>query len=231
MVGRYAIYYVPAPESQLYRSGSSILGRCVYEGQSLPRPALPGIPEELLAKHTRRAARYGFHSTIVAPFKTAASFDDLCAATAKLAAECRAFTLPKLAVDAVNNSFAAIVPESQPPELAELEWQFVILMNHYRLPLTELDIARRGQLPPRQAANLKKWGYHLVFEDFQFHLTVADSLPDAPDSFMAALSDYLEAALEAPLMFDRLGLFYQPSENEAFTCRQVFFLRDLQHEC
>ncbi len=40
MGDRYAVYYVPAPESPLYRLGSALLGRCAYRGQSLPRPAL-----------------------------------------------------------------------------------------------------------------------------------------------------------------------------------------------
>lgn len=224
MGGRYAVYYVPAPESLLYRLGSALLGRCVYEGQSLPRPDLPGLEDALLARHTGQAARYGFHGTIVAPFRTEAALEELYEAVDRLARGVKSFPLEKPALHAVNNSFAAIMPAAQPDELAALERHFVMGLSPCRLPLTEKDIARRGRLTPRQAANLSQWGYHLVFDDFKFHLTVSDSLPDDSVSFIAALGAYLEPALTGPILFDRVGLFYQPSENEAFMCQKVFML-------
>ena len=66
---RYAIYFVPAAQSPLYRYGSAILGYDCYSGKrgGLSRQVSAGTAmnwNELSAE----PRRYGFHATLKAPF-------------------------------------------------------------------------------------------------------------------------------------------------------------------
>lgn len=230
MPGRYAVYYVPDFESGLYRLGSDLLGRCVRSGQPLPRPQLKAVTEEELARHTRQASAYGFHGTIVAPFETAADEACLSSALASIVRDSEAFALSGLRLAAVDDAFAAIVPDFMPEKLKLLEQRCIKEFSRFRRPLSEEDIARRGPLSPKLWSNLVQWGYHLVFDEFKFHLTVADSLPNQADDFLAALKSYLEPVLNIPLVFDRLALFNQASRTEPFICRRVFLLQDNTNE-
>lgn len=230
MSGRYAVYYVPDFQSQLYRLGSALLGRCVETGAALPRPELKNIYREELVRHTRRASLYGFHGTIVAPFETEAESFELESLLATIARASEPFILNGLRLTVMDKTFAALTPESGPEQLARLESQCVKAFSPFRLPLAASDLARRGPLSPKLRANLINWGYHLVFDEFKFHLTVADSLPDLAGAFLAALESYLEPVLNRPLVFDRLALFHQRSWTEPFICLKVFLLKDMENE-
>jgi hypothetical protein len=58
--------------------------------------------------------------------------------------------------------------------------------DKFRAPLTEAERSRRfaGRLTARQIANLDKWGYPHVFEDFRFHMTLTGALAQ-PERSMA----------------------------------------------
>src|SRR6266700_6027115 len=68
---RYAIYFVPAAATALYRFGASALGYDCFTGADIPTlDALPvdaGEWREL----THEPRRYGFHATLKAPFHLA----------------------------------------------------------------------------------------------------------------------------------------------------------------
>src|ERR1700731_2344517 len=65
---RYAIYFVPAARSPLYRFGSAILGYDCYTGSDVPRPPELGPEAALWRGLTQEPRRYGFHATLKAPF-------------------------------------------------------------------------------------------------------------------------------------------------------------------
>lgn len=228
MTERYAIYYLPDPESEIGRFGSALLGRCLRGGQTLARPVWPGVSQAELLRHTGQAALYGFHGTIVAPFETDSPESDLLALAASMAESSRAVKLGRLKLR--GGSFAALWPETTPESLSLLERRWVTAFSRFRRPLTESDLSRRGPLEPRLKANLLQWGYHLVFDDFKFHLTVADSLPAEPEGFLAALASGLAPALAQPLTVDRLALCRQPSRTEPFVCLKTFWLPDSDNE-
>ena len=75
-------------------------------------------------------------------------------------------------------------------------------------PLTEAEIARRRPetLTPRQRALLDRWGYPFVMEEFLFHLTLTDRLPD-PGPAMAALGAHFAPVLPRPFVIEDLCLF------------------------
>mgnify|MGYP003623581865 CR=1 FL=1 len=229
MAGRYAVYYVPHFQSRLYRLGSTLLGRCVDTGKPLPRPDLKSVSAEELALRTRRAWLYGFHGTIVAPFETDFDEADLSSALNLIVRDFAPFALSGLRLTIMDGSFMAIEPVFMPEELQALERQCVMSFNRFRRPLGESDLVRREPLPPKLRNNLIRWGYHLVFDEFKFHLTLTDSLPERPEFFLAEVRSYLGPILDQPLIFDRLALFHQPSRTEPFICRQVF-LKDAENE-
>jgi hypothetical protein len=69
---RYAIYFVPAADSKIYRYGSSILGYDCYSGQPVDFPEEFGQESDNGAVNwnelTAAPRRYGFHATLKAPF-------------------------------------------------------------------------------------------------------------------------------------------------------------------
>ena len=81
--------------------------------------------------------------------------------------------------------------------------------HHLRAPLTTEEIARRKpeRLSPRQRELLDRWGYPFVMEEFQFHLTLTDKLPeDQRPPVMAALQEYLSPVLPRPFVIEDLCL-------------------------
>ena len=72
MTARYAIYYAPAAEDELYRAASAWLGRDVYTDTPLVRPAIAGMESLDLDALTSDPRHYGWHATLKAPFELAA---------------------------------------------------------------------------------------------------------------------------------------------------------------
>ena len=68
---RYAIYYAPAPDSDLDRFGAQLLGYDAFSGEDLPFP--DGILQAAPDWHelTRDPRKYGFHATLKAPLSLA----------------------------------------------------------------------------------------------------------------------------------------------------------------
>jgi hypothetical protein len=52
--------------------------------------------------------------------------------------------------------------------------------DDFRAPATDAELARRApaSLTPRQRELLKTWGYPYVLDEFRFHLTLTDRIPD-----------------------------------------------------
>ena len=72
MTARYAIYYAPTAQSDLWRKASAWIGRDAYTGVAIERPTLAGLDGLDLATLTAAPRGYGFHATLTAPFELAA---------------------------------------------------------------------------------------------------------------------------------------------------------------
>src|ERR1700712_2206872 len=94
---RYAIYYAPAPASDLDRFGAELLGYDAFAGQDLPFPdsVMDAAPD--WRELTSDPRKYGFHATLKAPFSLAQGKTEaeLFAACAAFAATPRAIPLFK----------------------------------------------------------------------------------------------------------------------------------------
>ncbi len=225
---RYAIYFTPAPDTALWRLGSSVLG---YDSRARTAVDFPqhGLwLEPWFLRIQENPARYGFHATLKAPFELAegASERALMDRASIFSGLCAPLCLPALEV-ALLGDFIALRPLSEDAELNRLAAACVREFDDLRAPLSAKDRARRLSqvLTPRQHAHLDRWGYPYVFEDFRFHMTLTGSLPK---SFQARALEALVALhrrVSAPVWIDAISLLVQPKREAPFELVQRFPLR------
>lgn len=203
---RLAVYYAPRPGA-FADHAAAWLGWDATRGTTLPQPELPGIAFPAIL--TAEARRYGFHGTLRAPFRLAPGIGQAEAGqrleilASRLApVSCEGLTIENL------QGFLALTPLGCEAALLELGAAVVEGTNDLRAPLTEAEIARRRPetLSPRQRALLQAWGYPHVMEEFRFHLTLTDRLPE-PGPVMEALAAHFAPVLPRPFRIEDLCLF------------------------
>jgi len=217
---RYAIYYAPAPASDLDRFGAELLGYDAFAGEDLPFPSavLEATPD--WRDLTSDPRKYGFHATLKAPFSLAQgnSETELFAACAAFAATPRAIPLFKPVVGSIGG-FIAVIPAEPPQQLLKLAADCVSEFDCFRAPLTEADRARRNpsQLTSVQREHLDRWGYPYVMEEFRFHMTLTGRLGgERREPILAMLrSRFASTGLET-LAIDRIAVFRQDNAAARF---------------
>jgi hypothetical protein len=197
---RYAVYYAPREGGFADRAAGWLAGGHGVAG--LPRPALD---------MTVDPRRYGFHGTIRAPFRLGGGTDfaALHAVVADLAAGLAPVVCTGLRLENLHG-FLALTPMGCEAALLELGAAVVEGTNPLRAPLTAQEIARRRpeSLTPRQKVLLGLWGYPHVMEEFRFHLTLTDRLPEAEVApMMDVLSAHFAPVLPQPFVIEDLCLF------------------------
>ena len=218
---RYAIYFTPAPDTALWRFGSSVLG---YDARARTTVAFPrhGLwLEPWFLRIQETPARYGFHATLKAPFELAEGVSEraLMDRAAVFGERNAPLCLPALEV-ALLDDFIALRPLSEDAEPNRLAAGCVREFDDMRAPLSVKDRARRLSqvLTPRQHAHLDRWGYPYVFEEFRFHMTLTGRVGaiEAP-RMHAALEQVFSPLLGAPVVIDGLALFVEPEAGGPFT--------------
>ena len=236
MTRRFAIYAAPGTASAditaalLRDRAERWLGRGV-SGDSVPagvpvRPgALGGWTRAAIDAITVDARRYGFHGTLKAPFRLAAGHpaEELDAAVARFAAGHAGAMIPKLSLARIGGFFA-LVPGAEAPDLHALADDVVTAFDCFRAPPTEAELARRhpASLTPRRRELLHTWGYPYVLEEFRFHLTLTDRIPEEQrPEVERALSDWFKPLLGATVPVDALALFTEVSPGAPFMLHAV----------
>ena len=208
MTERFAIYYAPARDAVLTRRAESWLGR----------PELQSL--------TAAARRYGFHATLKAPMVLAqsrAAFEDALGAFASRTAPVELELAP-----ALIDGFLALIASPQPELVTALAAKVVEEFEPFRAPLGQAERNRRmlARLTPRQVELLNRHGYPYVLEEFRFHMTLTDRLPDdrrAP--LLAEASGWFADCLAEPVLLDRLALFHEPAPGAPFARLGDYLLR------
>jgi len=170
---------------------------------------------------THAPRRYGFHATIKAPFHLSDqhTVDDLRARLEALACTLKPVVLGPLQALQLGN-FVALTPRTPPVELNTLAATCVTELDDLRLPLTPADLVRRQSetLDARQQALLLQYGYPHVLERYQLHFTLSG--PVAPETAQHVLQAVVEPVAQlnrmAPLVLDRLCLFWEPAPGASF---------------
>jgi putative phosphonate metabolism protein len=219
MAARYAIYYVPAADSALYRFGAAALGYDAYSGDGMPY--LDGVDAAVWPALTREPRVYGFHATMKPPMrlKDGVAEDDLVAAFGTFAGEQAPVDAGTLVVRELG-SFIALVPAAPCAPLSHLADACVVAFDSFRALPTEQELAKRLKpgLTERHIEHLYRWGYPYVFEDFRFHMTLTGSLPvqkrTAASKFLCNKFEKIPEA--AGLKVDRLVISRQPAPGAPF---------------
>lgn len=161
---RYAIYYCPAPDSELDQ-----LGR-----RWLATRDLPGMASGRLNELLSDVRRYGWHATLHAPFALAAgaSYDDLRQLVVAIAQRAMRFALP-LQLDRLAG-FLALRPTGTQDAIHALAAACLQALEPVRAPVSEAVIQRRAHgLDATGLALLQRYGYPYVLDRYRFHMTLS----------------------------------------------------------
>jgi hypothetical protein len=218
---RYAIYFVPAVQSRLYRYGSAILGYDCYSGKAVDFPGKSesrGVNWYELSQEPRR---YGFHATLKAPFHLLPSHGELQLVNAlqnfaRLGHAIHSF-VPTVRI---LGGFFAVVPQKPEPGLDALAESCTTIFDAYRAPITPQERARRIalKLNEEQIRNQDRWGYPYVLSEFRFHMTLTSKVPASrQETIGAALQTIFQhMGVENTIAVDRLALVKQDAPDAAF---------------
>jgi putative phosphonate metabolism protein len=226
MAHRYAIYWAPPRDHPLWHDGCAWLGRDPETGERIT-PAVPdGMTAAEYAAITAEPARYGWHGTLKPPFRLAdgESEASLDAAIRAFAAARAPFEVPQLAVRPLSG-FLAVVPAERSAALDALAAACVSSFDPFRAPPGPGEIARRqrARLSPAQQANLARWGYPYVMEEFRFHLTLTKRLPEHEAGPVGELlAARFADALAGPVRVHEVALFVEPAPGAPFILRRRY---------
>jgi len=187
---RYALYFSPPKDDPLTGAAAIWLGRDAFTGKTYPAPEYEQMAAAEQFELTADPRRYGFHATIKAPFALATSVTekDLMAVAEDFAARTPAFEIPELVLGQIGRFFALVSGSLHQP-LQDFAARVVKSFEPFRAALSEADIARRSpaKLSDDQRANLLRWGYPYVMEEFGFHMTLTGQVPEARAEVMKAI--------------------------------------------
>ncbi|WP_137391222.1 DUF1045 domain-containing protein [Rhodoligotrophos defluvii] len=222
---RHAIYFTPDADDPLTMAAEAWLGRSAFTGAPVDMPAPDGFSAAAFRRLTAEPRRYGFHATLVAPFRLR---DGLSASAVASAAQSFArghteLAIPRLAITPIG-SFLALTPAAACPEVDALASSAVDHFNGLRAPLTPSDVQRRRpeRLTARQRAYLDAFGYPHVKEEFRFHMTLTSALePEVAARIEPALQAHFAAVLDAPLHIDAVAVFVEPEPGADFTVHSI----------
>lgn len=211
MFERYAIFHTPTGAFADW--GAAWLGWDSEAGCAVAHPQNGTLD---VAKLTARPRKYGLHGTLKAPFHLAQdrSEAELRAVVAEFAR-----TQPATHINAMTlqyaHGFVALRPADEATGVRALAADVVTAFEPFRAPLGDADIARRrkARLTPQQDAQLLRWGYPFVFDDFNFHLTLSGRLrPEDTEEVTDMLKPQLDALVPTPYPLDTITLMGQDAD-------------------
>jgi putative phosphonate metabolism protein len=218
---RYALYFTPPKDDPLTELAGRWLGRDAFTGQEFAAHEAGDISAGEQRELTAEPRRYGFHATLKAPFALAASVTerDLMTVVEDFAARTPAFMLPELVLGQLGRFFA-LVPGGLHPPLQDFAATVVKSFEPFRAALSEADIARRKpeSLSEAHRANLLRWGYPYVLDEFRFHMTLTGQVPpERQDAMRALLETTFADHTGRPISISGLAVFIEETRGAPFT--------------
>ncbi|MDL2400227.1 DUF1045 domain-containing protein [Rhizobium mayense] len=219
---RYALYFTPPKADPLTALAARWLGRDAFSGEIFSDKAIGFVPEDH-AEIIAEPSRYGFHGTLKAPFELAASVTerDLLDVATDFAARTPAFAIPELVLGQLGHFFA-LVPAMVYQPLQDFAAQVVKTFEPFRAALSDHDIVRRKPegLTEPQRANLLRWGYPYVLDEFRFHMTLTGRVTtERQAGIHDLLRDRFSDHIGKPLAISGLAVFVEEERGAPFTVR------------
>lgn len=216
---RFAVYCAPSRDSAWWQAGSAWLARDAESGEPCTPPQPQALTRPLVAL-TEAPRRYGWHGTLVAPFRLADGVTqaDVLHAARAWAATQSAFALPVEA--ATLGDFVALRPADPQGEarIRAVATSALQTLDTLRARPSAADLARRlaAPLSERQRALLVEWGYPYVFDEYRFHMTLSSSLADARERAVLVAWWQARTPVLGPLAVDHAALFVEPEPGKPF---------------
>ncbi len=223
---RFAIYYVPAPNSKLAEFSQVWFGSHNIEDTDV---RIFGLDKNLVAHITDQPARYGLHATLKAPFYMAEGFTlkQLLQQAKRFAGNRKAFSLGKLKQSWIGNTMI-LVPENNGHQVNQFASQCVLGFEDFRAPLSMKERTRRmetGNLNLHQRLMLEELGYPYVLSEFKFHITLTHSLSEENKGIvLPKLSPVLDHVCEEPCLIDGIAIVGDPGQGKPFEVIKRFSL-------
>ncbi len=217
---RFAVYYAP-PKGAFADHAAEWLG---WNPDTGTEPAQnPTFAD--LRDLTQAPRKYGFHGTIKPPFRLAEGQgpDNLLAALRLLASRLNPVWLDGLHLERIGR-WLALTPTGDLGPLSDLADEIVVGLDVFRAPLSEADRARRNpeKLTQRQRELLDRWGYPYVCEEFKFHLTLTDRVPDDRIAAVEAMAQqHFAGVLPVPFIISDLCLFGEAEDGRFILLHRV----------
>lgn len=228
---RFAVYYAPPAASGWWHEGCRWLQRDPHTQAVLEAPSVPGLGGNL-TELTREPRRYGWHATLVAPFRAAPGVTPAQIHAHALAWAARQQRFDMSVQVTQLDGFVAVVPAATATTaaaqhadaraaVAALAADAVRACAGLRAPPTAAELERRRtmQLSARQEALMQAWGYPFVFEEFRFHMTLSNRVGPADAH---AIQAWWQTRLPAlgPLPVAGAALFVQTAPQNDFVLWQ-----------
>lgn len=206
---RAAVYYAPAAGDALWARGCEWLGRDAETGEIF-KPVLHG-----LAALTSEPRRYGFHATLKPPMQLAHGFEHFLHDVSDICSGLKSCALPNLRVQKIG-TFIALVTSEPSNALQMIADEFVIRLDRHRVPETQAAQAKRASgKTAEQQENVVRFGYPYVLKDWQFHMTLSNSLER--NDLTEAAQHYFDDVCVLPRIVDHVAVFVQPEPDAEFT--------------
>jgi putative phosphonate metabolism protein len=220
---RYALYFTPPKDDPLSGLASRWLGRDTFTGELHPASPHGDVSAEEQDALTAEPRRYGFHATLKAPFDLAASVteSDLLGVAGDFARRTAPFVVPKLVLGQLGRFFA-LVPGSLYPELQDFSASVVRAFEPLRAALSDADIARRrpDELDEAHRANLLRWGYPYVMDEFRFHMTLTGPVATERQPVVSSiLREKFAAHIGQSLSMTGIAVFVEERRGAPFIVR------------
>ena len=211
---RHAIFACPARDDALTALAARWLGHDPWTGQSVKHPSV-----ERIKTWTEAPRRYGFHGTIIAPFRRAPGIEPeaVDGALQDFAAEQAPIPLP-LSVGRLG-PFFALVPQGESDALRVMEARAVRHFHPLRAEPGDAEIARRNpeRLSERQRELLRRWHYPFVLDEFRFHMTLTGPIEDGEAARVAdALARHFSRDVLNGFTLDALARYDEPAPGAPF---------------
>lgn len=224
---RYAIYYLPQPDTALWCKASAWLGYDAITGAAAMPDATLALDGDLQGLLTADPRTYGFHATLKAPFRIAdgKSESELVTLAAAAAARMRATGSTGLAIAQIGGFFA-LVPNSNHTAINALADECVRVFESFRAGMNaqEREKRMRSKLSPRQIELMDAWGYPYVFEEFRFHMTLTGIVPQELRSKTQDALHGLFKEEDRKASFDSICICRQIEAGQPFRMLQRFAL-------
>lgn len=221
MATRYALYYAPDIDSDLWRRATQWVGRDAATGQDLAAPITIGVDASQLHDLTTSPRRYGIHATLKPPMYLAEgyNFQSLLERVSSFCAEQKPVVIGRLN-PALVFGFLALVPVTQSDKLADFAASCIKNFDDLRAPMDAQTRAKRldAGLTAREIELLDAYGYPYIFEFFRWHITLSNQLDAAfQDKMLTAAQKWFAPALAKPIKISGLSIYKEEEAGAPFS--------------